>query len=461
MEQMLCDINKTTQPIRNHRVFNNWDFVSKGWYIVCKSKELKKGKTISKKLCGHQLALFRTESGKACAIDAFCSHMGMDMTKGKVVGETLRCHFHHWKFDGDGKCVEIPCLKHIPQHRMNMNAYPVEEKYGFVWVYSDLIAPEPVFEIEEFKGKEILFTSLKPFRRVAHPVRQAYVWLKNDKNWQGQVYLLFTPGNSEMDVKKVLYQVSQMKNVAQIESPFEIESYLTEKLPPEVTSRVLIDASVGLMKRYRSASGYIRVPIYTNSFELRDLREVEKNIETICGSSCWLAGQTVVYLEYSDRISQSLIESLAGSILSVVLLLVFLAYLRGNRNYFSLVLSSIWSPFVMLGFFWLFKVPVTSVTSIFFALIVGWTGDNAIQYLFASDDLIEGAEERVSASLMQTLIFCGSSLLFIFHSFMPMKVLGASFVLGFFLTYVGDVWILKGLLNLENSIRWPFKKRKT
>lgn len=169
MEQMLCDINKTTQPIRNHRVFNNWDFVSKGWYIVCKSNDLKKGKTISKKLCGHQLALFRTASGKACAIDAFCSHMGMDMAKGKVVGETLRCHFHHWKFDGDGKCVEIPCLKHIPQHRMNMNAYPVEEKYGFIWVYSDLTAPDPVFEIEEFKGKEILFTSLKPFRRVAHP----------------------------------------------------------------------------------------------------------------------------------------------------------------------------------------------------------------------------------------------------------------------------------------------------
>jgi predicted RND superfamily exporter protein len=172
-----------------------------------------------------------------------------------------------------------------------------------------------------------------------------------------------------------------------------------------------------------------------------------KSIEAVCGEKCWLAGQTLVYLEYSNRISRSLIDSLSASLLTVVLLLLLLAYIQGNSNYFSLILSSIWGPLVMLGCFSLLQIPVTAVTSIFFALIVGWTGDNAIQYMFASDDLIEGANERASASLMQTVLFCGSSLLFVFHTFIPMKILGVAFILGFLMTYIGDLWILKSLLQ--------------
>lgn len=169
MKEMLCDINQTTQPIREHKMFNNWDSVAKGWYVVCKSSELKKGKTLSKFIFRHQLVLFRTASGKACAMDAFCPHMGMDLVKGKVVGETIKCLFHEWRFNTKGDCVDIPCLKEKVTKGKNANAYPVEEKYGFIWVYSDVNAPDSVFEIDDFKGKEILFTDLAPFKRIAHP----------------------------------------------------------------------------------------------------------------------------------------------------------------------------------------------------------------------------------------------------------------------------------------------------
>jgi phenylpropionate dioxygenase-like ring-hydroxylating dioxygenase large terminal subunit len=166
--EMLSDLNQTTQPIRPQRVFNNWNVVSQGWYVVARSKELKKGKTLSKKICGQQLVLFRTESGKACALDAFCPHMGMDLAKGKVVGETVQCHFHHWKFSGEGQCTDIPCLKTVPEKRFNMQSYPVQEKYGLIWVYSDAHAPEPVFEIDDLKG-DYMYVNMAPFHRKAHP----------------------------------------------------------------------------------------------------------------------------------------------------------------------------------------------------------------------------------------------------------------------------------------------------
>jgi phenylpropionate dioxygenase-like ring-hydroxylating dioxygenase large terminal subunit len=169
MNEMLCDINQSTQPIRPYRVFNNWDAVAKGWYIACRSKDIKRGKAFSKKLCGHKIALFRTQSGQVKALDAFCPHMGMDLGAGKVTGENIKCHFHHWKFDGKGKCVDIPCLPKVPADKFTVKSYPVEEKYGFVWVYSDFTAKDKVFEVEELKGKKTIYTSLKPFKRIAHP----------------------------------------------------------------------------------------------------------------------------------------------------------------------------------------------------------------------------------------------------------------------------------------------------
>lgn len=169
MKRLLCDINQTTQPIREHKMFNNWDTVAKGWYVICKSSELKKGKTLSKTIFNHQLVLFRGDNGQAAALDAFCPHMGMDLAKGKVVGENIKCLFHEWQFNHQGEVKDIPCLKGKVTRGKAANAYPVEEKYGFVWIYPDKEAPYGVFEIEELKGKPILFTDLAPFRRAAHP----------------------------------------------------------------------------------------------------------------------------------------------------------------------------------------------------------------------------------------------------------------------------------------------------
>jgi len=168
-KELPCDLNQSTQPTQDYPIFNNWNVVPKGWFVACRSKELKRGKVISKLMCGHKVAIFRSESGKVHALDAYCPHMGMDLGAGKVKGETIQCFFHHWKFDGQGKCVDIPCLAKIPAQRTSLNSYPTEEKYGFIWVYSDRVAPQGVIELDELKGKPLLATYLKPFRRIAHP----------------------------------------------------------------------------------------------------------------------------------------------------------------------------------------------------------------------------------------------------------------------------------------------------
>ena len=105
------DENLTTQPHVNHPIFNNWDVIAQGWFFVCKSRDLKVGKIKPFSIHGHRLAVFRGKNGQVNALDAYCPHMGTDLTIGKVVDNTIRCYFHHWRFDAGGKCVDIPCLK--------------------------------------------------------------------------------------------------------------------------------------------------------------------------------------------------------------------------------------------------------------------------------------------------------------------------------------------------------------
>src|SRR5579872_3402044 len=47
-----------------------------GWFAVGFSRELARGKILSRQFMGHQLVLFRAQSGTACAVDAYCPHLG-------------------------------------------------------------------------------------------------------------------------------------------------------------------------------------------------------------------------------------------------------------------------------------------------------------------------------------------------------------------------------------------------
>ncbi len=149
------------------KIFNNFDVVTKGWYIACSSQEILLGQAKSIELCGQKIVLFRGEDGKVNAMDAYCPHLGTDLGIGKVDGNYIRCFFHHWAFDGSGKCQDIPCQNTIPK-RAKLQAYATDEKYGFIWVYPDIKAPKGVVEFNNLKGKNILSVADRAFTRNCH-----------------------------------------------------------------------------------------------------------------------------------------------------------------------------------------------------------------------------------------------------------------------------------------------------
>jgi phthalate 4,5-dioxygenase len=68
------------------------------------------------------------------------------MALGRVEEGGIRCIYHGWKFDVQGKLMETP---NIPDHRirdrLRANAYPVREQAGLIWTYIGPKEKKPPF----------------------------------------------------------------------------------------------------------------------------------------------------------------------------------------------------------------------------------------------------------------------------------------------------------------------------
>jgi nitrite reductase/ring-hydroxylating ferredoxin subunit len=104
------------------------------WYLFGDSRELRRG-PVSRRLLGRLLVAFRTASGRLVVMDGQCAHLGADLGFGEVVGETLQCPFHHWRYGGDGVCKSIPSQAGVPPFA-RLRIYPVEERHGYVFFFN-------------------------------------------------------------------------------------------------------------------------------------------------------------------------------------------------------------------------------------------------------------------------------------------------------------------------------------
>lgn len=132
-----------------------------GWYAIGYTKELAAGEVKPLYYFGRELVLFRTESGEAKLLDAFCPHLGAHLGHGGTVkGETIACPFHGWQFDGAGECKEIPYATNMPPKVTKgpvIHSYELVERNEMIWVWYHPENAAPSFEvetIEEFNSDE-------------------------------------------------------------------------------------------------------------------------------------------------------------------------------------------------------------------------------------------------------------------------------------------------------------------
>ena len=95
-------------------------------------------------LLGESFVAFRGTDGRVGFLDEHCPHRGASLVLGRVEGCGLRCIYHGWKFDADGKVLETPNVMDPKfKDRLKARAYPVREAGGLVWVYLGAAQQEP------------------------------------------------------------------------------------------------------------------------------------------------------------------------------------------------------------------------------------------------------------------------------------------------------------------------------
>jgi len=92
--------------------------------------------------------VYRGESGKPAVMSAWCRHLGADMSMGKVIGDDVRCAFHHWQYGPDGVCSKIPASEKIPK-AAKLFKFPTAEKWGLIWAFN---GSAPLYDVPDFPG---------------------------------------------------------------------------------------------------------------------------------------------------------------------------------------------------------------------------------------------------------------------------------------------------------------------
>jgi 5,5'-dehydrodivanillate O-demethylase oxygenase subunit len=109
------------------------------WHPVAGASEFDRKALKPVRFFGEDLVLFRGESGTYGLIPRRCQHRGADLSFGFVEDDGVRCHYHGWKYDCSGACVDRPFDSNVNPGRKVPGrpgpGYLAREKAGLVWIY--------------------------------------------------------------------------------------------------------------------------------------------------------------------------------------------------------------------------------------------------------------------------------------------------------------------------------------
>lgn len=153
------------------------------------------------KVLGEELILFRDGSGRPGLLYPRCAHRGTSLLYGKVEENGIRCCYHGWLFDPEGKLLETPCEK--GSNTVNMVRqpwYPVEERHGLIFAYMGPAEKQPAFptfsvandlaDDEELVAAETKFGPNGPHPKVA--AATDYNWWQVFDNFMDPFHVVIT-----------------------------------------------------------------------------------------------------------------------------------------------------------------------------------------------------------------------------------------------------------------------------
>lgn len=289
-----------------------------------------------------------------------------------------------------------------------------------------------------------------------HEFRQDVESNARANGWKGIVELVMDR-DAPMDSALALLEKSPL---VQMTSSFseQMKSIMQDIPSPEI-KRTLIQMAEKRpeMGAFFSTDGLReRVFVFLKDLDVNRVADLKKTVESECQGRCQLTGELVAFSVQSQKVLKTLFDSFFVSLLLVAVVLIAIGWSRGHRkNLLWVIVSAFWGPFALLTLINLGQIEVNFVTCIILSVLVGLTGDNAIQYLFAAPDLQQGSDLKGRASMQIAAMMMLISLMLLTSYFDPPRLLGVLLALGFLLSFFGDFYLLRLWIN------WSIRSEKT
>jgi 5,5'-dehydrodivanillate O-demethylase oxygenase subunit len=105
------------------------------WHPIAVAERLAPGTAQSLRIMCEDLTLYRGESGKAYLVGGRCAHRCTVLHTGWIKGDQIRCMYHGWRYDGEGRCTEMPAEKNAKLDLVRIASYPLHEYCGLIFAY--------------------------------------------------------------------------------------------------------------------------------------------------------------------------------------------------------------------------------------------------------------------------------------------------------------------------------------
>ena len=147
-------------------------FMRRFWHPIHRAEELRAGQAKPIEIMSERFTLYRGEGGTPHLVDFRCPHRGTQLSAGWVEGDSIRCMYHGWLFNGAGQCIEQPAEEKSFAAKIRLRSYPTQEYLGFIFAYlgEGEAPPFPRYRHMEEEGVlEVLSTEVWPcnfFQRI-------------------------------------------------------------------------------------------------------------------------------------------------------------------------------------------------------------------------------------------------------------------------------------------------------
>lgn len=119
---------------------------ARGWHCLGLAETFRDGRPHGIEAFGSKLVVFADAAGALHVLDAYCRHMGGDLSRGSIKDDTLACPFHDWRWRADGRCALVPYAKRTPR-LARTRAWETREVNGQLLIWHDPEGSTPPAEL--------------------------------------------------------------------------------------------------------------------------------------------------------------------------------------------------------------------------------------------------------------------------------------------------------------------------